>query len=200
MPSLVPPVIAAGSLNNVPQPVLKAEPDLVMRPWTRADAPVILDAYSDPAVRHWAVHSVDTIAEAERLIDGYAEGWRTESSANWAVVTAAGEVLGRVALRAIDREMGQGEVAYWMLAAARGRGAATAAVRALSAWAFEAGIHRLFLMHSTRNEVSCRVAQKAGFMPEGTERSSILHTDGWHDMHIHALINPLPEIGFQPRP
>ena len=24
--------------------------------------------------------------------------------------------------------------------------------------------------------------------PEGTERSALLHTDGWHDMHIHARL------------
>ncbi|MEO3874972.1 GNAT family N-acetyltransferase [Nonomuraea sp. B12E4] len=199
MAALVPPVIASGSLSKVPQPVLAAEPDLVLRPWTRADAPMIVDAFSDPAVRHWSLRSVDSVAEAEQLIDGYAQGWQAESSATWAVVTLAGEVLGRVALRAVDLEMGQGEVAYWMRPAARGRGAATAGVRALNAWAFEAGFHRLWLIHSTRNEVSCRVAQKVGFMPEGTERSSIRHTDGWHDMHVHALINPSSEVGPAPR-
>jgi hypothetical protein len=29
---------------------------------------------------------------------------------------------------------------------------------------------------------------KSGFEAEGTERGAELHTDGWHDMHLHARI------------
>jgi len=38
------------------------------------------------------------------------------------------------------------------------------------------------------NPASCRVAVKSGFEAEGTERGAELHTDGWHDMHLHARI------------
>jgi RimJ/RimL family protein N-acetyltransferase len=190
MPHLVPPVIASGSLNYTPQPVLTSERNLLLRPWTTADAPMIIDAFQDPDTQHWHARTVDSISEAEELIESYTQGWRTESSATWAVVTAGGEVLGRVALRSIDLVWGEAEVAYWMRAAARGRGAATAGVQTLSAWAFGVGVHRLFLNHSIRNQASCRVAHKAGFALEGTKRSAHLHLDGWHDMHLHALINP----------
>ena len=30
----------------------------------------------------------------------------------------------------------------------------------------------------------------AGFEPEGTLRSAVLHEDGWHDMHLHARLGP----------
>lgn len=33
-----------------------------------------------------------------------------------------------------------------------------------------------------------RVAEKAGFALEGTMLSALIHTDGWHDMHVHALL------------
>ncbi|SDJ45828.1 GNAT family N-acetyltransferase [Nonomuraea jiangxiensis] len=191
MPPLIPPVIAPGSLSNAPQPVMTAGPDLLLRPWSPADAPMIVDAFRDPATRLWHGRSVDTIAEAEELIQRYIRGWRTESSASWALTTTAGEVLGRVALRGIDLEWGIAEVAYWMRAAARGRGAAPAGVLALSQWAFGVGVHRLLLNHSTRNTASCRVAEKAGFALEGISRSAVPHADGWHDMHAHALISPL---------
>ncbi|SEH01245.1 Protein N-acetyltransferase, RimJ/RimL family [Nonomuraea solani] len=190
MPNLVPDLIAPGTLSGVPQPVLTAGPGLLLRPWTAADAPMIVDAFRDPATRHWHCRSVESVAEAEELIDGFTRGWRTETSATWAVVTAGGEVLGRVALRAIGTAKGEAEVAYWMRAAARGRGAAPAGVGAMSAWAFGVGLHRLILNHSTRNEASCRVAQKTGFELEGVRRSAELHVDGWHDVHLHALIGP----------
>ena len=50
-------------------------------------------------------------------------------------------------------------------------------------------MHRIDVEHSTRNSASCRVAAKAGFVPEGTKMSAALHVDGWHDMHLHARIN-----------
>lgn len=52
----------------------------------------------------------------------------------------------------------------------------------------DAAIHRLGLVHSTRNEASCKVALAAGFAPEGTLRGSGKHVDGWHDMHLHARL------------
>lgn len=103
--------------------------------------------------------------------------------------TSQDTVLGRIALRAIDTEQGRAECAYWIRPEARGNGLAGRALSALTTWAFdEVGFHRLFLVHSTANEASCRVASKAGFVPEGVERSSVLHSDGWHDMHVHSQI------------
>jgi RimJ/RimL family protein N-acetyltransferase len=58
----------------------------------------------------------------------------------------------------------------------------------MASWAFLADFHRLYLRHSVANPASCRVALKSGFAAEGTERGAELHTDGWHDMHLHARI------------
>ena len=76
-----------------------------------------------------------------------------------------------------------------MLPAARGAGVASRALTAVSLWALgEAGFHRLELDHSTRNQASCRVAARAGFPLEGTKRSAAVHSDGRHDMHLHARV------------
>ena len=207
MPSLIPPVIPAGHLAASTQPVLPAgDPALSLRPWTVADATAVITAYADPDIRRWHGRTVDTEAEARALIERWRSAWSAESGANWAIVRgeAAADgrgggpgransgrdvVLGRIALRMIETEQGRAECAYWIMPDARGDGVATRALDALANWAFEdVGFHRLFLVHSTSNDASCRVAVKAGFEPEGVERSSILHTDGWHDMHVHARI------------
>lgn len=58
-------------------------------------------------------------------------------------------------------------------------------------WDFdEAELHRLEPKHSTRSPASCRVAGTSGFALEGTRRSSLLHDDGWHDMHLHGRVSP----------
>jgi RimJ/RimL family protein N-acetyltransferase len=49
-------------------------------------------------------------------------------------------------------------------------------------------LHRLGLGHSVANTASCRVADRAGFRLEATLHSALLHSDGWHDMHLHARV------------
>ena len=76
-----------------------------------------------------------------------------------------------------------------MLPAARGRNVAARALGALTEWAFsKLGLHRIELVHSVANQASCRVADKAGYLAEGTKRQQTLHADGWHDMHLHARL------------
>lgn len=66
---------------------------------------------------------------------------------------------------------------------------AASALSTLTGWALDdLGLHRIEVAHSTRNPTSCRVAEKAGYPWEGTKRSQALHSDGWHDMHLHARV------------
>jgi RimJ/RimL family protein N-acetyltransferase len=186
MPQLNAPVVPAGSLSKAEQPVLRAG-DLLLRPWTADDAGALLTAFADPAIQRWHARSVESRQEAEELIAGYNQRWRDETDAHWAITGP--EVLGRVALRLIDLKEGTAELAYWVTPAARGRGTAVRAAVALTAWALdELGLHRLELNHSVANAPSCRVAEKAGYAPEGIRRSAVLHPDGWHDMHLHARV------------
>ena len=184
MPDLVPHVLPAGTLGRRPQPVLDAG-DVLLRPWEPADAPALVAAYADPGVQHWTGASL-TECEAATYAQEWAAHWLAERRAGWAVVRG-GDLAGRITLRGIDHEQGSAEVTYWVVAAARGTGVAPAAVGALARWAFdEGGFHRLELQHSTRNPASCRVAEKSGFALEGTRVRSLLHDDGWHDMHLHG--------------
>jgi ribosomal-protein-alanine N-acetyltransferase len=191
MPSLIPPVIPAGRLAGSGQPVLSADGGLMLRPWSSGDASAVLAAYADPAVERWHGYRMDTLDEAADMIRRWEQGWQAEAAANWAVVAGSGGPLaGRMALRMMDLHEGVAECAYWTVAGFRGRGVAVSALAALTSWAFGAGFHRLFLRHSVTNPASCRVAEKSGYAYEGTEISSVLHADGWHDMHVHARTDP----------
>jgi RimJ/RimL family protein N-acetyltransferase len=137
-------------------------------------------------VQRWHCEDLDR-DEAAGYARQWAELWRTGSRAGWAVVR--GPVLvGRVTLTRLVLDGGQAEVTYWTAPVARGSGVAPAAVDAVAAWAFELGLQRLELQHSTQNPSSCRVAEKTGFALEGTKRRAGLHQDGWHDMHLHARL------------
>lgn len=184
-----PPAIPAGTLAVGPQPRLPAAGGLLLRPWEPSDAPAFLAAYRDPEIQHWHTRHPASAEQVREWFDQYRQAWVQETGASWAVTRGGGEVLGRIAIGGLNLDDGVAGCAYWVLPAARGAGVAARALTALSAWALgEAGFHRLQLDHSTRNTASCRVAGKAGFRLEGIKRSDAVHSDGRHDMHLHARI------------
>lgn len=143
-------------------------------------------AYSDPDIERWHVRSMTTIEAQEWIRAGHL-AWQEERAASWAI-EAGGVVAGRMTLK-LRLSHGLAEAAYWTLPRSRGRGLAPEALRMATHWAFAIGLQRVELEHSTQNIVSCRVAAKAGFAAEGTKRAAALHTDGWHDMHLHGRVN-----------
>lgn len=188
MPVLTEPALPEGSLRALPQPVLPAD-RVVLRPWRHADAPSVTAAFACPDIQRWHVRRIDSADEAHAWIDSWPLRWHAESDASWAVVDGDDRVLGQVGLRTVDLLEGSARVSYWVLPESRGAGIATAAVHTMTAWVFhDLRLHRLYLDHSTANHASCRVATKAGFAAEGTLRGAGLHTDGWHDMHLHSRL------------
>jgi RimJ/RimL family protein N-acetyltransferase len=189
VPTLTPHAIPPGSLARVAQPVLDADIGLLLRPWTPTDACALTRLYADPDIRRWHMFAIDTQGEALEVIERWRQRWLAETGAHWAVTARPDwELAGRIGLRAMDTRQGIAEAIYSTAPAFRGQGVAPASLELLTTWAFSAGFHRLFLRHSAANPASCRVAAKSGFTAEGTERGSELHTDGWHDMHVHARI------------
>jgi len=190
MPLLTSPTIAPGSLSQSEHPSIPVGQGAVLRPWKLTDAPAVMQAFADPDIQRWHVRVVDTLEEAREWISVRQSGWTEESQLNWALADIeSDELLGRVSIKVLDHGDGLAGAAYWMLPSARGRGLCTSAVTVVCRWAFEvAGFHRIELDHSTDNEASCRVAVKSGFREEGIRRAAALHADGWHDMHVHALL------------
>jgi RimJ/RimL family protein N-acetyltransferase len=187
--SIVGPAIVPGSVAVGPQPELRGEDGLVLRPWQDADAAAFHGAYRDPAIGQWHTVRPATPERAREWFGLYREDWARERAAHWAV-TGGGELLGRMAVKSFALSDGIASIAYWVLPAARGQGVAPRALEAVCGWAFGAGFARLELTHSTRNDASCRVAAKCGFELEGTMRSAALHADGRHDMHLHSRLTP----------
>lgn len=190
MPRLVDPVVEPGVLSRMDQPELLVGDDVLLRPWEIADVLSVVEAYAEPDIQKWNLRTVDE-TEAVAWIESWASTWIAETDACWAIARRSDRsVLGRIALRRLSLPEGSAEVTYWVLPHGRRNGAATLATKSLSRWAFEdLRLHRLDLHHSVQNEPSCGVATRAGFELEGTLKSYLLHIDGWHDMHVHALVN-----------
>jgi RimJ/RimL family protein N-acetyltransferase len=108
----------------------------------------------------------------------------------WSILDE-GELVGNCTLWQVDRtDQLDAAVGYRTAPWARGRGIATAAVRAISRWAFDhLGLERIELVHTVANVASCTVAERAGFTLEGLLRQDYRTTDGsrW-DTHVHGLL------------
>ncbi|MFH9425090.1 GNAT family N-acetyltransferase [Streptomyces sp. NPDC017529] len=190
MTTVIPPVVPAGRLRDSEQPALPLSPDAELRPWRPSDAHVLVAACQDPAIRQWNRPEQVSLEGAREKIAHWHRRWHDEQAAIWAIAGRdGGEAVGLAGLADMHLKGGSAEFLYWLLPVARGRGLAVAATLRISRWALEdLGLHRLRLAHSVANPASCRVAEKAGFQLEGTLRSALLHSDGWHDEHMHARV------------
>ncbi|MFF7970009.1 GNAT family N-acetyltransferase [Streptomyces sp. NPDC007905] len=189
--SRIPAVVPEGRLADESQPVLALPGGLELRPWRldEADADTLLTAGQDPAISRWNLFCVGSREEARGRIERLHQRRRAETAAIWAIAPLGGAAVGLAGLNDVDLAGGWAEVVYWVLPEARGGGTAVEATRRLSRWALDdLGLHPLTLCHSVANPASCRVPEKVGYAFEGTLRSALLHADGWHDLHLHALV------------
>ncbi|WP_406739314.1 GNAT family N-acetyltransferase [Streptomyces sp. NBC_00853] len=187
--SPIPHVVPAGRMARSEQPVLALTGGWELRPWHPDDADALCAAGQDRAVRLWNRLLVDSPEEARQRIERMHRRWQAELGAIWAVARPDCPAVGLIGWNDVDLQGGSAEIVYWLLPAARGGGVAVEATRRVSRWALDdLGLHRLRLCHSVANPASCRVADKAGYTFEGTMRGALLHADGWHDQHLHALV------------
>ncbi|MFJ4767546.1 GNAT family N-acetyltransferase [Streptomyces uncialis] len=190
MTSPIAPVVPVGSMSAGVQPVFGLPSGFELRPWERSDAEVLVESCLDPEVQQWNRPGYLSWDEAREKIARWRGRWEAEEAAIWAISRPDGSMpVGLIGLADIDLRGGGAEILYWLLPAGRGHGAMTDATVRISRWALDdLGLHRLRITHSVANPASCRVATKAGFPLEGTMRSALLHSDGWHDEHLHARV------------
>jgi len=174
-----------------PDPPLAAA-DIVLRRPSADDVPWITAACSDrelsryiPAIPYPYSQS-DARAFVERAVRGWAEG----TGATFVIEHAlTGEDWGTIGLQLFPYDAALAEVGYWLRREARGRGAATTAVRLVSNWAFEKlGIQRMNLMTAPENVASQRVAGRAGFTREGLLRAWMPTSNGRRDSVMFSLL------------
>jgi RimJ/RimL family protein N-acetyltransferase len=174
------------------QPGLDLAGGLCLRAWRPGDAAALLVAQQDPLVRRYSGYLVSDEGEALEAVQRMAATWARGDGAAWALSDGGGTLLGSIRYGLIDARLGLGSVGYWLLPEVRGRGAATAALRATTRVALrDLEWHRVELYHAVENERSCAVARRAGYRPEGVMRAAMRYpVDGrWSDEHLHARLD-----------
>ena len=169
-------------------------PALLLSAPTGADVERIAGICQDPDIQEWTtVPRGYTRADAEDFVTGtVVKGWRSGAELTWAVreERPGGAVL--VGMTGLSgRGGGVWEIGYWLDPAARGRGTASRAARALVEAAFDpdgplraAALRwRCDIHDGVPNWASWRVARGLGFRREGRVRSLLVNDgvlrDGW---------------------
>jgi RimJ/RimL family protein N-acetyltransferase len=143
---------------------------ITLRALRDTDVPALVAACQDPEIARWTrVPSPYTVEDAKRFVAIAATEAAAGAGLALAIADQHDELIGTVGLMEIHD--GQGEIGYWVGAAARGRGAATRATVLLRDWAHaELGLHTIEVLPHRDNAPSRRVAERAGFTDSGEIR------------------------------
>lgn len=158
--------------------------EIVLRAFTEADVPAIVEACRDPEIPRWTRVPDDYTEEHAR--DFIAQ--TSESAGSFAITDrGTGEFLGAIGARALDMRVV--DIGYWVAPWARGHGVATRALRLVARFAVhELGAGRVQLTTEPGNIASQRVAEKAGFRREGVLRSLLEIKGRRRDCVIFSLL------------
>jgi RimJ/RimL family protein N-acetyltransferase len=159
-----------------PQPPL-SDGVVALRLWRADDAAALVDALDgDDQIARWldSIPQPYTYADAHAWLSQTVHSWAEGNACPFAVVDAeTGRLLGGIGIRWTDPVIQTGEVGYWAREDVRGRGLTTRALSLVTDWALVAvGCERVVVRADTENVPSQRVAERAGFVREGVERSA----------------------------
>ncbi|WP_017583527.1 GNAT family N-acetyltransferase [Nocardiopsis valliformis] len=177
----------------MPAVILETE-RLRLRALLESDIDDVLASCVDPELQRWiplpAPGETYTRTTAEEFCLKAAPAIRTGGDGqHWAMVDkATGRFTGSVALLRTQWPALVTEIGYWVSPWGRGRGYATEAVVAVSRWAVNQGFQRVELKAAVGNTGSRKVAEAAGFAPEGTERNAMPLHEGRSDLAVYGLI------------
>jgi RimJ/RimL family protein N-acetyltransferase len=145
----------------------------------------------DPDIaRFTRIPSDPDLAFLTRWLTRYERAWEDGSAAGFAVRDAAsGEAVGFAGVVQLELDKQEGEIGYVVAPHARGRGVAGRALALLTRWGFESlGLQRIELRIDPANEVSARLAERAGYRREGTLRNTYFKEGLRGDIDIWARV------------
>lgn len=105
------------------------------------------------------------------------------------VIRYDGAIAGGLGLDVVDPETRTGELGYWLTEERQGLGLMTRSITAMLAVAFDAwGLHRIEIQTTPDNTRSCGVAERLGFVLEGTKRDAALLGGEYVDLRLYSLL------------
>ncbi|MFF2850554.1 GNAT family N-acetyltransferase [Streptomyces sp. NPDC058001] len=171
------------------EPVSLTTQRLLLRPHGPSDEDAVFAACQDADIQRWTdfPHPYERQHASFYLRELVPRGWHDETMYHFAVEDQeSGELVASVN---VHRHADTWGIGYWTVAEHRGRGYATEAVLALATWSFtERGVQRLEWRAEAGNWASWAVAERVGFVREGTLRAAQASRNSLRDTWIGALL------------
>lgn len=161
---------------RLPQPELSSA-RLRLREVRADDAPALFAIHSDRRVmRYWSYPAWTGLAQAECKVADIQRQRRELDMLVWAITEAHDDrLIGTSAVFAMHLEQGRAEIGYSLHPDWQGRGLASEALRLILRHLFDGmGLRRIEADIDPRNQASCRLVERLGFVREGVLR------ERWH--------------------
>lgn len=151
----------------------------------------------DPDIARYTPMPSPVPAEFGAAWLGRYDAARREGTREAFAIVDGADFLGVAVAPLINTTAREIELGYMVAAWARGRGAATTALRDLTQWAFEElDTARAYLRINVGNEASVKVARRAGYTLEGVLRSTWFKDDLRVDTELWSrLPSDQPDLG-----
>ena len=163
--------------------------NVILRPVREADLPFLVERNAEFEHRgEWYPHhyySEPTIRK-DFAKDGF---WSDEHGQLFMTDAESSDILGEIHYFKTVPYMSELEIAYRTYdPSSRRKGVTSESVRVLTRYLFESRtVHRIRLCIATENVASRRVAEKAGYTHEGTQRGAWFNNGRVYDMELYAI-------------
>jgi RimJ/RimL family protein N-acetyltransferase len=182
---------AFGRAAPVLEAVTEAGEKLTLRVPAEPDLADVLLACRDPETIRWTTVP-DPYADADGefwIHDHVPARWACGEAANFVIADPAGRYSGAMSLRLSAADPLVADVGFAVAPWARGRGYATAALRAVCRWGFEQlCLARIEWRAYLGNDASRTVAERTGFRVEGIERAAGVQRGVRRDQWVGAVL------------
>lgn len=165
---------------------------LLLRRYCAADAQVAFSLWSkkswDDALTGFAPH--DSVDDTSRLINEWIKAYESPNMLRWAICDENGWI-GDIAVTRWQPAHHSCELAFSLAPHARHKGYMQEALQAVVRYLLESvGFHRIVLNILSKNTASSHLAERAGFLLEGTLRDAYRHADGnYSDILVYAKVS-----------
>lgn len=183
--------------------ILRGE-NVVLRPLAKKDFAAYIGAFAeDPDLANML--GVEDDPTEESLRDQLERDWIEPPMLRvfeWVIADAkTDEFLGTIMLHSCFWNWRRAETGFWIAPNARGRGVLSEALSLVLDWCFgEAGLERMELTALPENQIVPKIAQKFGYVYEGTLRKRNFERGRRVDLLIWGLLaDERPARGSTPR-
>jgi [ribosomal protein S5]-alanine N-acetyltransferase len=168
--------------------MLKAD-SIELRPVRQDDLEELYARHVDIANRG-DFFPVNVLSESEFRRRFQDSGFWNEESGMLLIMNGAGSIVGHVEFFRTVSYLDELELSYQIYESAeRGQGRTTEAVNLLVRYLFaQRKVNRIRLVIHPGNRASRRVAEKSGFVCEGTARGAWYHRGSNHDVDVYAIL------------